>query len=285
MNWPKISIVTPSFNQARFLERTMRSVLDQNYPNLEYIVIDGGSTDGSVEIIKKYEDRLAYWVSEMDRGQSHALNKGFARATGDIIGWLNSDDLYCDGALTLVAESCLADPADDAWYGGIYVADSEDRILEALWPLEPDPAYTVYVGLDIHQQALFWRRELMQRVGLTDESLHFAMDWDFIIRMLLAGRFKRIRHQLGIFRLHGEAKTTNQAEVGARDKQLLFDRYAHLFPVTGSPAITRWLLRGKRLVKVALDAPPSYLIFKLGRSLGLPAKPYGREIEKTGRRK
>lgn len=260
----------------------MLSVLSQSYPNLEYIVIDGGSTDGSVEIIRKYEDRLAYWVSEKDRGQSHALNKGFARATGDIIGWLNSDDLYCNDALMRVAKACLACPEDEAWYGGIYIADGEDRILNALWPLDPDPAYTVLVGLDIHQQALFWRRELMQRVGMTDESLHFAMDWDFIIRLLLAGRFKRLRHQLGIFRLHGEAKTTNQADVGEKDKQLLFERYAHHFPVSGSREIMRLLLRCKRLARVALDAPPSYLMFKLRRSLGLPAEPGWQEIEKKG---
>ncbi len=285
MNLPKISIITPSFNQAHFLERTLLSVLNQNYPNLEYIVIDGGSTDGSVEIIRKYENRLAYWVSEKDRGQSHALNKGFARATGDIIGWLNSDDLYCNGALSYVAEACLACPEDEAWYGGIYIADSEDRILNALWPLDPDPAYTVLVGLDIHQQALFWRRELMQRVGVTDEALHFAMDWDFIIRLLLAGRFKRLRHQLGIFRLHDEAKTSNQAEIGKKDKQLLLERYAHHFPTWGSRKITRLVLRSKRLIKVALDAPLSYLMFKLQRSLGGAADGGWQEIEKKGIRK
>ena len=141
MNLPKISIITPSFNQAHFLERTMLSVLSQNYPNLEYIIIDGGSTDGSVEIIKKYEDRLAHWVSEKDRGQSHALNKGFARATGDIIGWLNSDDLYCNDALMRVAKACLACPEDEAWYGGIYIADSEDRILNALCTMRKNLAY------------------------------------------------------------------------------------------------------------------------------------------------
>lgn len=273
MNWPKISIVMPSFNQARFLERTMRSVLDQNYPNLEYIIIDGGSTDGSVEIIKKYEDRLAYWVSERDRGQSHALNKGFARATGDLIGWLNSDDLYCAGAFEQAVEGYRNHPENDAWYGGLYIIDSEDRILDALWTLDADPAYITLVGMNIFHQALFWRRELMQQVGMIDESLHFAMDWDFIIRLLLAGRFKRIRRHLGMFRVHEEAKTTNLTEVGERDRQLLLERYAHLFPVTGSREITRLLLRGKRLVKVVLDAPPSYLLFKLRRWLGLPAVP------------
>ncbi|MGE0887032.1 MAG: glycosyltransferase family 2 protein [Blastocatellales bacterium] len=272
MNLPKISIITPSYNQAQFLERTMLSVLGQNYPNLEYIVIDGGSTDGSVEIIKKYEHLLAYWVSERDRGQSHALNKGFERASGDIIGWLNSDDLYCAGAFKRVAEACQSQPDTDAWYGGIYIADSEDRILNALWPLDPDPAYTVFVGLDIHQQALFWRRELMERVGLTDESLHFAMDWDFIIRLLLAGRFQRIRHQLGVFRLHEAAKTTNQSDVGERDRRVLLERYAGHFPPSAAGDFSRWLLRGKRLIKVALDAPPSYLAFKLRRKLGAPAK-------------
>lgn len=273
MNWPKISIVTPSFNQAQFLERTIRSVLDQNYPNLEYIIIDGGSTDGSVEIIKRYEERLAYWVSEKDRGQSHALNKGFERATGDIIGWLNSDDLYCTGALAAVAEASARNSEDEAWYGGIYIADAEDRILDALWPLDPDPAYTIFVALDIHQQALFWKQDLMQRVGVTDESLHFAMDWDFIIRLLLAGRFRRIKQHLGIFRLHEEAKTANLADVGAQDRQLLFERYAHCVKSLGSPRTTRLLLRGKRLLKVLLDAPLGYSIFKLRRSLGMPAKP------------
>ncbi|MBL8172688.1 MAG: glycosyltransferase [Acidobacteria bacterium] len=273
MNWPKISIITPSFNQAHFLERTMRSVLDQGYPNLEYIVIDGGSTDGSVALLEKYSDRLAYWVSEKDRGQSHALNKGFQRATGDIIGWLNSDDLYCPQALQRVGEAYLESPTDEVWYGGIYIVDQEDRVLNALWPLPPDPQYTVFVGLDIHQQGLFWRRDLMQRIGFLDESLDFAMDWDFIIRLLLAGRFRCIRHHLGMFRLHEAAKTANLSEVGARDKQLLLERYGSLFPTRLPREPHRLLLRARRFGRVAWDAPASYLWFKLARSLGLAAQP------------
>lgn len=252
----------------------MLSVLNQNYPNLEYIIIDGGSTDGSIEIIKRYANRLSYWISESDRGQSHALNKGFERATGEIIGWLNSDDLYCPGSLARVAKAYQTYPADEAWYGGLYLVDDEDRVLNALWPLDPDPAYTVFVALDIHQQALFWRRDLMARVGMLDESLHFAMDWDFIIRLLQAGRLRRIRHHLGSLRLHEETKTANQAAIGERDKQVLWERYGHLYPMVMSPRVTRLLLRGRRLLRVITDAPLSYLVFKLRRRLGLPISPH-----------
>ncbi len=263
MSLPRISIVTPSFNQAEFIERTILSVIGQNYPDLEYIVIDGGSNDGSLEIIKKYQDRLAYWVSEPDRGQSDALNKGFAKATGEIVGWLNSDDLYCPGALMRVAEAFREDPQADVWYGGIYLIDSRDRVIDAIWPGEPDPFYTVHVALDIHQQGLFWRRRLMDRVGLIDETLDFAMDWDFIIRLLLVGRFKRLRQHLGMFRLHGEAKTATDPATGQADKELLFKRYGHLFPVRGSKTFARRRLRWRRLIRVALDAPLSYLFLKL----------------------
>ncbi|NVO00781.1 MAG: glycosyltransferase, partial [Geobacteraceae bacterium] len=126
---PKITIVTPSYNQGRFLEKTILSVLDQGYPNLEYIVIDGGSTDESVEIIKKYADRLTYWVSEPDRGQSHAINKGFERATGEIFGWLNSDDWYHPGALQAVAEAFAANPDVGAVVGAGEMVDEEGKQL------------------------------------------------------------------------------------------------------------------------------------------------------------
>jgi len=131
-SWPKISIVTPSYNQAEFLERTILSVLNQNYPNLEYIIIDGGSTDGSVEIIKKYEKYLSYWVSEKDRGQAHALNKGFEKATGDLVGWQNSDDIYLPGAFRKVAEVYRNNPNYDVYFGNIYFIDEEDNIIRDL---------------------------------------------------------------------------------------------------------------------------------------------------------
>ena len=126
---PKISIVTPSLNQAKFLEKTIQSVLAQNYSDLEYIIIDGGSTDGSVEIIKKYQDKIAYWVSEKDRGQSHGINKGFALATGDIFAWLNSDDTYMPGALHTVAEYFSKDSDLDFLYGDVNLINEKSIIL------------------------------------------------------------------------------------------------------------------------------------------------------------
>ena len=127
-NWPKISIITPSYNQGEFLERTILSVIEQNYPNLEYIIIDGGSTDGSVDIIQKYADKLAYWISEKDNGQTHAINKGFKKATGEIVAWLNSDDELCEGALMAVASVFMEHDEADFVFGNQYSIDSNGKI-------------------------------------------------------------------------------------------------------------------------------------------------------------
>lgn len=270
--WPRISVITPSFNQAPFLERTLRSVLDQNYPNLEFIVIDGGSSDGSVEILKKYESRLAYWVSERDQGQSHALNKGFARATGEIVGWLNSDDLYSPDTLAYVGKWFAEHPQHDLFYGGLYLIDGDDRIQNAVWAGTDDPRYTFRVSLDVHQQSLFWRRELMERAGMIDESLRFSMDLDFIIRLLLHGRAGRTRRYLGMFRLHDAAKTATIVEQSWRENELIYERYRDQIPLPPMPArLNKFWLRSQRILKVLLDAPPSYFAFKVGRRLGLPA--------------
>lgn len=268
--WPRISIITPSFNQAGFLERTLCSVLDQNYPNLEYIVIDGGSTDGSVEIIKKYEDRLAYWVSEPDGGQSQALNKGFERATGEVIGWLNSDDLYHSGTLLHVGEWFAEHPQHNVFYGGLSLIDSQDCVHDAVWAGTNDPRYTFWVGLDVHQQSLFWRRELMDQIGMIDETMRFSMDLDFIVRLLLHGRAGRTRRYLGMFRLHEDAKTATMVEQSWYENRIIRDRYCHQLPLPKmSAALSKLWLRTQRVGKVLFDAPPLYFAFKLGRRIGL----------------
>jgi glycosyltransferase involved in cell wall biosynthesis len=181
MVYPKISIVTPSFNQAKYLETTIRSVLDQGYPNLEYIVIDGGSTDGSVEIIKKYASNLAYWVSEPDRGQSHAINKGFQKATGEIMAWLNSDDYYHSKTLWTVAEK-LNNQRMTLLIGSSNQMD-EEKSEQADDHRKPSWEEMVYDGRTIPQPSVFWTRDLWEEAGPVDESLYFVMDYDLWLRM------------------------------------------------------------------------------------------------------
>jgi glycosyltransferase involved in cell wall biosynthesis len=186
-----VSVVTPSYNQAPFLEEAIRSVLLQDYPDLEYLVIDGGSTDGSVEIIRRYASWLAHWVSEPDRGQSDAVNKGWTRATGDVLAYLNSDDLYPPGAIRAAMRHLRDHPEIGVVYGSYTVIDERGAVLE---PLRRPSAWSPTMpmrGLPAH--AMFFRREVLMRVGLLDVGLHFAMDADLCARAALAGvRFERV---------------------------------------------------------------------------------------------
>jgi glycosyltransferase involved in cell wall biosynthesis len=225
---PRISIITPSFNQAAFIEQTISSVLDQRYPNLEYIIIDGGSTDGSLEIIRKYEDRIAFWVSEKDRGQAHAINKGLARATGDIIGYLNSDDFYLDGALRQVADLFNRRPDLDLFHGRCRVVDQHgakigertgsitryDEILD-LW--------NVWWGRrNFVQPEVFWTRRIANRVGQFREDLHWVMDYDYWLRILRAGgQVGFIDAELAAFRLQPDQKSTQPERTAAELLQVV----------------------------------------------------------------
>jgi len=179
--FPKITIITPSYNQASFIERTINSVLSQNYPNLEYIIIDGGSTDHSVSIIKKYESKISYWISEKDRGQSHAINKGLARATGEIIGWLNSDDIYYPGALHIIADFFQKQASSQIVYGKAYHIDTDDNQIEE-YPTEPWSYERLKIICYICQPAVFFRNSVFDLVGTLDESLQYCMDYEFWLR-------------------------------------------------------------------------------------------------------
>lgn len=226
-DWPRISVVTPSLNQVKFIEQTIRSVIMQGYPNLEYIIIDGGSTDGSVEIIRKYENHLAYWVSEPDRGQSHAINKGFSRATGEILCWLNSDDYYFPGTLFTAAETLRTGTGNYALVGDC-VAIFEDGSP----PFEGRGRYEnfkrllqFWKGYHMHQPSIFWRREVFEQVGYLDESLVYTMDFDYWLRIAQRFNFVNINKPLSYANYHSEAKTGDNY-VRTRKEQM---RHAHRY--------------------------------------------------------
>jgi glycosyltransferase involved in cell wall biosynthesis len=224
-DWPRISIVTPSFNQAAFIERTIQSVLNQNYPNLEYIIIDGGSTDGSVDIIKKYADKITYWVSEKDNGQAHAINKGFRRATGDIVAWLNSDDEYCPNTLKTVAQTFMADKELDLVFGNRLTIDEKEKVIRDDRHTRFTFASLILYGMIISQPAAFWKRRLMEQYGYLDESLRFAMDYEFFCRIGTYIKAKHIRKHLAKFRWHETSKTCTIINVAQQEHQQISKRY------------------------------------------------------------
>ncbi len=211
-NLPTVSIVTPSYNQVKFLEEAILSVLNQDHPKIEYIVIDGGSKDGSVGIIRRYQDRLAGWVSEPDQGQSHAINKGLQRANGEILGWLNSDDVYCPGAVRTVVDFFKLHPDVALVYGRADLIDSDGSVVRPiLWEDFSAPVCIARHRYTIPQPAAFFRRETIQRVGLLDERLHYCLDWDYWIRIALAGlKIAKIPHTLARCRLHRGSKTVSE---------------------------------------------------------------------------
>lgn len=231
---PRLSIITPSYNQAAYLEKTIQSVLDQKYPNLEYLIIDGGSTDGSVDIIRKYEKHLAFWVSEKDSGQCDAINKGLRKATGDIWAYLNSDDYYLPGAFDAVIKAFVENPAVKWVTGsGRYVDDSgaEVRLLvPAPFTTRADalirwkgPRYPVSV-----QVANFMRREVIDACGYFDESLHYCMDFDFSLRLVFDGVLPMILPMvLANALLHQQSKTVAFGTHGAfaREDLIIIPRF------------------------------------------------------------
>lgn len=207
-SWPGISVVTPSLNQGQFIEETIRSVLLQGYPNLEYIIIDGGSKDGSVEIIRKYERWLSYWVSEPDRGQSHAINKGFKKASGELAAWLNSDDLYLPKAFKYGAEILMKYPAAGMIYGGMDFIDGNGKFLKKFNSEQFDLIRQLYTNM-VPQPATFFRSEIFKTVGFLDETFHYRFDNDFFIRIGTKHVVKYEPVKIANYRLHQKSKTVS----------------------------------------------------------------------------
>lgn len=250
---PKISVVTPSFNQAQYLEATIKSVLDQNYPNLEYIIIDGGSTDGSVDIIKRYASQLAYWVSEPDRGQSHAINKGLQRATGDWVGWQNSDDIYYSNAFDYVAQRALKSQATELIIADINLLDEQGGVLRDMRYVKPTYQSLLAEGMVLTNQAAFWKRDLHKRIGWLDESLHYGFDYEWFLRVLAATRHaNHIPEIIGALRYHSATKTS-------QNPQRFVDEYEHILIGRKLSGWRKNLFRIRRLILTLADGHYRYV--------------------------
>lgn len=271
---PKFSIVVPSFNQGKYIEETIRSVLDQDYPSKELIVIDGGSTDGTCDVIRRYDDRIAYWVSEKDRGQAHAVNKGFAAATGDVFGWQNSDDIYLPGAFRKVASGIASHPGGGVYYGHIRFLDEEGIAFDENRAVPVRMFNLLYDGSLVRNQAAFFRRSVWEKAGGLREDFRFCMDREFFLRAArLETDFRLVREFLGAFRVHGTSKTSTLQSARRQEDERLLETYL------GRPGALR-RCGGKtvsvlfRLLAYLCQGDFSYAGDRLLRNIGLRKAPY-----------
>ena len=213
---PLVSVVTPSFNQARYLEQTLRSVLEQEHPRIEYIVVDGASQDGSVDIIRNHEGKLAYWVSEKDSGQAEAINKGLARANGEIVAWLNSDDYYLPGAVSSAVKAFELNPDAALVYGDMLAVDENGRTTNLMKYGQfslPDLLCFQIIG----QPSVFFRRDALEKAGLLDTTFHFLLDHHLWIRIAQQGRIMHVPQVWSAARYHAEAKNVAKAAEFGRE--------------------------------------------------------------------
>jgi len=234
-DFPKISIVTASYNQGHFIEEMIQSVLNQNYPNLEYIVIDGGSTDNSIEIIKKYQQNFTYWVSEKDKGQANAINKGLQLCTGKIFNWLNSDDYLEPGALFNIAQS-FANEQVMMVAGKVRTFSITDEQIIANQHLSAKGLMCWEPGVKFVQPGVWMRRELIAQCGGIDEQFHFAFDWDLYIRYLYCfPNVKELDELLVHFRLHENSKTQSLRERFTIEEQKIIEK---IYKLDAFPQLT-----------------------------------------------
>lgn len=250
---PKISIVTPTFNQGAFIEQTIESVLTQDYPNLEYIIIDGGSSDNTIEIIKRYENRLKYWVSEKDRGQAHAINKGLAHCTGEIFNWLNSDDYLADGVLFEIAELFQNENADLVAGNIEYFGDDSENVIGENKNLSADGLMSWKKAVRFNQPGVWMRRNLLKASGGIREDYHYCFDRELLVRYLY--RFPKVVYTPSVFvnfRLHPESKTVSFHDRFAKEGDRLID------DVFNNPELLR--LYGEAKLKIQCKAWSAFLL-------------------------
>jgi glycosyltransferase involved in cell wall biosynthesis len=270
MTQPKVTIVTPSYQQAAFLEQTILSVLEQDYPDIEYMVIDGGSTDGSVEIIQRYADRLAYWVSERDSGQAEAINKGLRRATGEIVAWVNSDDYYMPGAVRQAVKLLEAHPELGFVYGDVLAVDGEGRPVNRMrygdWGLDGLLTFRM-----IGQPSVFMCRSVLDQAGLLREDMGYLLDHDLWLRIAGRAPVKYVPEVWSAARYHAAAKNVAQTERFCQEAY----RVAERLPV--DPILAAHYRRLRRQVLAGLYRLDGWYLSEGGKP-GRALRSYGRSV-------
>jgi glycosyltransferase involved in cell wall biosynthesis len=234
----RITIVMPSYNKARFIERSILSVLNQNYPNLQFIIMDGGSTDGTLDVIRKYEKYLL-WRSEPDRGQSDAINKGLIMADGEIVGWQNSDDVYFPGVFHRIHTIARKRRRVAVFSGSVAQIDSTDRLMRVPRYVKPTRSLLLYGAFPMESQGVFWRRELEPEPILCDPDLHYKMDFDLWLKLLAHGDAEFLPELVGGFRFYEGTKTASAPERLNAESEVVMKKYGI------DPATTKWrVMRG-----------------------------------------
>jgi hypothetical protein len=236
---PKLSVVIPSYNQGQFIERTIKSIVDQGYPNLELILMDGGSTDDTMAIVERYRDHFTHIQSAKDGGQTAAIADGFDRATGDYISWLNSDDTYSPGALMAIGRYLADHPSVRFVYGDANYIDANDVQLAYKRSVRYVRGVMRYAFLTVPQMSAFWQKSLYVAAGGMDRSLRFCMDYDLFVRLSDISPPVRIKGVIGNFRIHGASKTTNLETVRLSEDRIVHDRYCGIKPNAGAFGIVR----------------------------------------------
>jgi glycosyltransferase involved in cell wall biosynthesis len=271
--WPKISIVTPSYNQGQFLEETIRSVLLQNYPNFEYVIMDGGSADNSVEIIKKYEPWLTYWVSERDEGQADAIWKGFESSVGDILAWINSDDYYQPNAFSFVAKKFMKNKAMKLLMGGCVYIRENGVIIVKNYGLKQEYENLLLVGMFSSQPASFWRRTAYIEAGKIDMSLAFCMDYDLVLRMARTNTPYFTIKMLAAYRFHEATKSSRMQNILTEEDMAIGKKYGRfMFPYEFIHKVkkstwTKYYLKQRINLFLDLFLDPQYFIVSFGNSI------------------
>ena len=247
---PRISIVTPSFNQGEYVDWTIRSVFEQRYPNLEYIFMDGGSTDNTLARVELYRSRFAHFESGPDGGQSAAIAKGFSHASGEIMAYLNSDDVLLPGSLNFVANYFNKHPKIDFIYGHRCIVDESNNVT-GHWILPPHSNFLMRRWDLIPQESCFWRRRLFEQKGNIDPSFRFAMDYDLFVRYMNSGKFRRVNRFLAAFRVHQRSKTSTQlSTIGQEEVRRVYLKYKiRPVPVLGNLFSLSVLLRSALYLK------------------------------------